>query len=318
MEIRYCQYCGGELDEQGKCPKCLKPAAPAKKRHVALIVMLALLALCAAAGIWAFLTYSNPTDVAHYQAGNAAWKARDWDAAQAEFSQVSEKFYKYADVQEALRILSVEHPDDKQAFRKATNAFAAGKYTEALTYYKQISSTFSRYDEASARIKLIEGNLTYLQMAEATWGRSQTGNWMATWWDGAGNGKIWYHGVPPTEKIGTRYGTLSTEEWAGRGTCTVSCELPDDGESTLTISVTIPVFTRYSDEGQYVKEGEIFDTFTISEDDFDTELTPESSSDFAVTLVVTEDTVEVTYEAKVPTWGGSQAPSVTHIIFVRE
>lgn len=365
MEIRYCQYCGSKLDEDGNCPTCRKleelrvqnpdpdvaEAAvegieaeafasapekpetapvdasaesseshprPVKRNHTALVVFLVLCGICIAAAVAGFMTFSNPNDIAHYQAGNAAWKAKDWEAAQSEFSQVSEKFYKYGSVQEALRILRIEHPDDKQAFRRATNAWAAGKYEQALTYYSQISETFYRYDEVKERLRIIEGNLMYLKMAEGSWERSSTGNWMATWWDGTGSGKIWYHGIPPAETIGTRYGTINSEEWAGKGTCAVTCSISDDGDAVLKVSVAVPVFTRYADDGRYVKEADVLDSFTIREGDLDQELSPESSSDFTVTAVVTTDTIELTYQAKVPTVGGSQAPSVTHIVFVRE
>ena len=83
-------------------------ARPAKKKHTGLVVLLILCCICIAAAATAFMTFSNPRDIAHYQAGNAAWKAKDWEAAQSEFSQVSERFYKYGSVQEALRILRIE------------------------------------------------------------------------------------------------------------------------------------------------------------------------------------------------------------------
>ena len=98
----------------------------------------------------------------------------------------------------------------------------------------------------------------------------------------------------------------------------MTSSLTDDGEVTLVVSITVPVFTRYADDGRLVKEGEIFDSFTIQEGDLDQELAPESSSDFSVTAIVTPETIEVTYQAKVPTAGGSMAPSATHIVFVRE
>lgn len=416
MEIRFCQYCGSRLDENGKCPRCapqevviemqdqpaeqpeqvpapapepeaeaidtgegaetqgqpaeepaaepsaasdvpvaiplpyaipvagaapqqtaMQPAyavpqnivayeaamsAPAqqpKKKPTLRTVLLILGGIFAAAAIAAFFIFFNPSDIRHFKAGDAAWNAKDWGTAQSEFEQVSDTYYMHAYVEEALRILREENPNDKEAFQKAGDAWSAGQYTKAQSYYKQISSTFYRYDEVEKRLKLIEDNSVYIQMANSTWGRSSTGNWMATWYIGTrGHSWLWSRGIPDPAKVGSDWQWSNKTEWGGSGTCQTSGAISESGEFTLTVTVTIPFYTQYGEKSSTVKSGTITDTFVFQKSDFNKEVILYSKSGYKVTAVVTTTTIKVTYEGNVPTAGGSQAPSATHIIFVRQ
>ena len=249
MEVRFCQYCGSKLDENGVCPHCppaqvpaprveyeeaaerpvetpgaspeppgaeapapaagapapvaitpaavappqaamMQPAfaipqnivayeaamsAPAQpqKKHTTRTVLLILGGIFVAAAVAALFIFFNPADRVHFVAAGNAWDARDWDTAQAEYEQISPTYYMHIYVEEALRILREENPNDIALYEKGEKAWIEGRLYDAQAAYGKISTTYIDYDVVKDRLKLLSDNQVLVDLTRKTWRTQQ-------------------------------------------------------------------------------------------------------------------------------------------------
>ena len=308
MEARFCQYCGSKLEDNGRCPQCPPPEEPAVQVEV----------LEGQTAQQSPPTYDVPQAIVTYEAVMSA-PAQPAKKKHTARNVILTLLCILAAAAIAVYFLCF-NPNDREHFEAAEAAWDAGQWSKAQKEYEQISSTCYLRSYVDTRLDILRANAAYIQMAESTWGRSSTGNWMATWWDGSRGGYIWFYGIYDTKIVGTKWDSSkgsSRQEWSGEGTCSTSCILSDNGDLQLKVSVSIPFFTQYSDNGDYVKQGWVSDTFVFQKSDFNKEIILYSKSGYKVTAVVTTSTIQVTYEGSVRTYSGAQAKSATHIIFVR-